>query len=116
MSDQLKQVLAKVQAMTPAQLKQMGKLFEREEKIQSEQKKGRGQVRVDRLAEHYEQLLSRIKAEPDHPKIEMWKVKLKGYEVSLQNWKKFGQETPPGPKAGVKIEVPLGRLGLKTGG
>ena len=116
MSDQLKSVVDKVNRMTPAQLKQMGKLFEREEKVQSEQKKGRAQVRVDRLAEHYERLRARIKAESDHPKIEMWRIKLKGYEVALQNFQKYGQETPPGPKAGVKIEVPLGRLGLKPGG
>ena len=116
MSDQLKSILDKVQGMKPAQLKQMEKMFEREEKIQAEQKKGHAQVRVDDLAEHYERIQAKIKAWPDHRKIEIWRSKLKEYEVSLQNFQKYGQETPPGPKAGVKIDVPLGRLGLKSGG
>ena len=115
MSDQLKSVLAKVHGMTPVQLAQLEKAFERAAHIQRQQERGRAPCRVDRLVEHYERLQAKIQAKPDHPKIERWKIRLKEYETSLRNWDKFGQEKPPGPKAGVTIDVPLGRLGLNGG-
>ena len=100
--------------MTPAQLTQMEKSFERAAHIQRQQERGRALCRVDNLVDHYKRLQAKIKNRPDHPKIEKWKIKLKEYETSLQNFDKYGQEKPPGPKAGVSIDVPLGRLGLKV--
>ncbi len=75
----------------------------------------RPQLRVNRIVASIERLQAKIKETPDHPKIDLWKERIWEYKQSLITFATYGQETPPGAKRGVSIDVPLGRFGLKKG-
>lgn len=108
----VKRLHAEVEGLTEAEANQLDRILQRRKQTLKENIQGRGQPRVDRIAENYERIKAKIAANPDDPRVSAWKKRLEEYETSLQNWDKFKQETEPTGTPGVEINVPLGRLGI----
>ena len=106
---------ARLQGMHPDDLVALEKAFKRRDVLLEDRVRGRDQSRVDRISEHLERLEKRIAAEPDHPRIDGLRKRVAEYRESLLCFGTYKQEAPPtGNRPGVKLEVPLGRFGIKV--
>ena len=65
--------------------------------------------RIQQLLDARTKFAARLEADPENPRVAIWVRKIAGYDLSLANFQKHGQETPPtGNKASVEIDVPKG--------
>lgn len=112
--DVKRRVRAEVEGLPYEDLVQLDRILHRRKQYINEQVAGRGQPRVDRIVANYERIKAKIKAMPNDPRVPRWKKRLAEYDESLRNWDEFGQETKPVGTPGVEINVPLGRLGIKS--
>lgn len=70
--------------------------------------------RAKRIVAAAVKIRNRLEAHPQHPKAPGWKRKLKEYEASLENLKRFGVERPGSGRTGVQVEVPKGVFGVTS--
>lgn len=66
-------------------------------------------ARIQRLLDARAKFTARLETNPENPRAADWERKIAEYDVSLVNFQKHSQETPPtGKPVGVEIDVPKG--------
>lgn len=116
--ERLQRLNAKLHGMRLEELEKLEEAFQnRERMLKASREIDPAQARVNRIVEALERVRKKIELHPAHPSIEGLKRREAELEESLLNFDRYKQEAPPtGAKAGVLLNVPLGRVGLGSRG